>query len=42
LELKEEIATIKDTIAKLHPTDPPVPDEEEPVLPPETGEEPIE
>lgn len=39
LELKTEIATIKNTIAELHPTDPPTPDEEEPVLPPETGEE---
>ena len=39
LELKTEIDTIKNTIAELHPTDPPTPDEEEPVLPPENGEE---
>lgn len=30
LELKAEIATIKNTIAELHPVDPPTPDEEEP------------
>lgn len=39
LELKTEIDTIKNTIAELHPTDPPTPDEEEPVLPPKNGEE---
>ena len=31
LELKAEIDTIKNTIAELHPTDPPTPDEEESV-----------
>lgn len=39
LELKKEIADIRNAIDEFHPTDPPTPDGEEPVLPPEIGEE---
>lgn len=39
LTLKDEIADIRNTINELHPTDPSTPDGEEPILPPEAGEE---